>query len=395
MLAGRSISRLRWALGLIAISLWLQTPAVFANADIERAIPAPDATLHKTPRQIAVTDLAPLKDLRRAFPVVVRWATLLVAFLLAGIVAFRVCVMRPSLEALVDHGARERGEAAESRLRYLTIDSAMALMILVAVQAALLSAGLLEGSGSYVQAGRVFWRFLIGTSQGWGVLIRGGLAFIVLLAECRRRPLVWVSAFAAALMLSGFTLTSHAARTSSLAVVADWTHLLAASIWVGGLLSLLVVLQGTAQADRPQIAHVVVPRFSTLAGASLIALILTGLFLTWLFVADASTFIQSAYGRKLLTKFLFVAVMAGLGIINRFLFVPQLRVKATYPLAQGLLRLVKVEVALGVLVLLVVAIPAIAPSERVAEPERAHPAIRAEAGFSNLAPDRVRVPGSR
>ncbi len=380
MLAGRSISRFRWALGLIAIILWLQAPAVFANADIERALPAPDATLHKTPRQIAVADLAPLKDVRRAFAVVVRWATLLVAFLLAGIVAFRVCVLRPSLEALVDHDARERGEAAESRLRHLTIDAAMALIILVAVQAALLSAGSLAGSG--------FWRFLIGTSQGWGVLIRGGLAFIVLLAEHRRRPLVWVSAFAAALALSGFTLTSHAARTSSLAVIADWTHLLAASIWVGGLLSLLVVLQGTAQSDRPQIAHVVVPRFSTLAGASLIALILTGLFLTWLFVADASMFIQSAYGRKLLTKFLFVAVMAGLGIINRFLFVPQLRVKATYPLAQGLLRLVKAEVALGVLVLLVVAIPAIAP-------ERAHPAIRAEAGLSNLAPDRVRVPGSR
>jgi len=297
-----------------------------------------------------------------AFPIVVRWATLFVAFLLLGIIVFRACVLRPALDALTDANIRERGEAAESRLKYLTIDAATALITLVALQAMLLSTG--------ARSGDTLRQFLIGTSPGWGVLIRAGLALAVLAAETRPRPWIWASAFAAALALSGVTLTSHVARTSSLAIFADWAHLVAAAIWVGGLLSLLVVLQGTRRSDRPQIAHVVVPRFSTLAGASLCALILTGLFLTWLFVADTNTLIESAYGRKLLTKFLFVAVMACLGVINRLVFVPQLRVRATYPPAQSLLRLVKAEVGLGALVLLVVAIPAIAPPARVAGPER-------------------------
>lgn len=302
-------------------------------------------------------------DVLSAFPIIVRWATLFVAFLLLGIVVFRVCVLRPALEALNDPAVIERANGAESRLKHLTIDAAMALIVLVAVQAAVVSTG--------ARTGDTLWRFFIGTAQGWGVLIRAGLACVVAVAENRPRPLSRVSAFAAALALSGFTLTSHAARTSSLAVIADWTHLVSASIWVGALLALLVVLQGTARSDRAKIAHILVPRFSTLAGVSLLVLVLSGFFLTWLFIADTGTLIQSTYGRKLLTKLLVVAIMAALGLINRLLFVPQLRVEATHRPAQGLLGLVKAEVALGALVLLVVAIPAIAPPARVGGLERA------------------------
>jgi copper transport protein len=328
-------------------------------------------------------------DVLSAFPIIVRWANLFVAFLLLGIVVFRVYVLRLSADSLIEGQVRERAKAAEARLRRLTIDAAMAMIILVGVQAAVASTG--------PRTADALWRFLIGTAYGWGILIRAGLGIVVLLAENRARPSFGISTFAAGLALSAFTLTSHAARTSSLAVLADWIHLLAASIWVGGLLSLLVVLQGTRKPDRPQVAHVLVPRFSTLAGASLCALVLTGLFLTWLFVADASILTHSTYGRKLMTKFLFVAVMAGLGVANRLLFLPELRLRAAFPPAQSVLRLVKAEVGLGALVLLVVAIPAIAPPGRVDGPERNHRTIRAEVlalhrtdvGAFSLAPDRV------
>src|SRR3989337_1137816 len=58
---------------------------------------------------------------------------------------------------------------------------------------------------------------------------------VALVNAVRRPPAVdWISAVAAAGLLAGFTITSHAFGSGWPAALADWLHLLAAALWIGG-----------------------------------------------------------------------------------------------------------------------------------------------------------------
>jgi copper transport protein len=83
-------------------------------------------------------------------------------------------------------------------------------------------------------------------------------------------------AAAAVLIIPG--AAGHAAQTSprGLTLLFDWLHLLAGSVWLGGLTGLLVVWAATPGRDRVSALSVVVPRFSNVALASVVVLAATG-----------------------------------------------------------------------------------------------------------------------
>jgi copper transport protein len=118
-------------------------------------------------------------------------------------------------------------------------------------------------------------------------------------------------------------LAGHAAGPSSLRplnLLAQWAHLAAVGVWIGGLVWLLVALgaRGGAGSTRE-----VVLRFSKLAGASLAVVVVTGVARSadelggWRRLAD------SGFGRALDLKLVLFAGLVALGARNRYRLVPR------------------------------------------------------------------------
>jgi copper transport protein len=137
-------------------------------------------------------------------------------------------------------------------------------------------------------------------------------------------------------LLATFALGAHAAAAPSLtalAIVVDWIHLVAASVWTGGLLILALVLvalsrgQQTGQISRARfraLAGVLVGRFSVVAAAVLV-LILTGLVQSAINVGSPAALVGTPYGRALIVKLTAVLLMALLGLFHWRWFGPRWR----------------------------------------------------------------------
>ncbi|MDR7464800.1 MAG: CopD family protein [Armatimonadota bacterium] len=384
--------------------------------------------------------------------VVVRWVGFITALLLAGSAFFQMLVLQPGLTRLAAPEAGRTGAGATATLRRLTVFAAPLLLVSVAVEFAVQTRELLGVSLLRVLTDGMLWPLLGGTKPGWSALLRGAMAVLILLPNSPRGRILragaflwvilfgavamaaggpaallrvgapavpvilsahvyavvvvmialilptipgarvpdmhWVGAFAGPVLLAGVTMNAHAAGGGLLAVSADWLHLLAASLWVGGLPALLLVLRTTASGDRPALARTLVPRFSTVAAVSLGVLTITGLYATWLYVPALRAFTTTTYGRILLAKLLLVVPLVGLGAANRYLFRPRLFAGSgrSAPL-HFFLRAVTGEIGLGAAILLAVAALTITPPSGVVL--RA-PAVQKPLTLAGLAED-VRV----
>lgn len=173
----------------------------------------------------------------------------------------------------------------------------------------------------------------------------------------------WVPPVAGAGVLLGLTINSHAWGSGAPAVLADWAHMAAAAVWIGGLACLLVVLTGMPPPERARASPALVPRMSTAAAVALGLLVATGVYGAWLHVPGPTGLVASAYGRALLVKLVLFAPLVMLGAFNRFVLRP--RLAADDPAHRRLLKTVGGEVGLGAVVLLVVAVLTVIPPARV------------------------------
>lgn len=110
------------------------------------------------------------------------------------------------------------------------------------------------------------------------------------------------------------TMSSHAAAVSAnivgYAIVVDWLHLLAAALWVGGMLYItttyLPVLRRRPIAEQARSLTTVLPYFSPLAIAGVLIMAVTGPFNATFHLTSWAQFLTTAYGRSLLVKILLV-----------------------------------------------------------------------------------------
>ena len=165
------------------------------------------------------------------------------------------------------------------------------------------------------------------TTGGWllwraAMLAAAGAAVGWLLARPGARgPLLAVGAAAGAGMLV-HALAGHAAGPSSLRalnLLAQWAHLLAVGVWIGGLAWLLAGLWRHAGAGS---TREVVVRFSKLAGISLAAVVATGVARTVDELGGWGRLLDSGFGRALDLKLVLFAGLVGLGALNRYRLVP-------------------------------------------------------------------------
>lgn len=182
----------------------------------------------------------------------------------------------------------------------------------------------------------------------------------------------WAGLVASGAMFVGPSLTGHAMAASRLhhfAVVSDWLHLVAGGFWVGGLFHLALALPpALARLDAGRRAPVlgrVITLFTRVAIPSVAAVFVAGVYNAWIHVGSFGALWGTAYGRTLLVKVGLTLPMLALGALNGFRFGPRAdRLAAETDaggelhskMERGFVRSLKVEAALGVLVLLAAAV---------------------------------------
>jgi copper transport protein len=148
------------------------------------------------------------------------------------------------------------------------------------------------------------------------------------------RPPRWMIALlglGAAYLVCTPALAGHASAQSPTAVFfpADVVHVLAASVWVGGIACLLFALPAATRCleatERSRLLLAVLVRFSPLALAAVVAIALTGVVQAYIDVRSIHGLLHTTYGALVLAKTALLLSLIGLGWINREQLIPALR----------------------------------------------------------------------
>ena len=318
---------------------------------------------------------APLEETLPRADMAVRWFNFLALVWGVGSVAFVVLVWRPAGLGANAMPACERRLQQVIWLGWLLMGAAMLLVLLQ--QATVATGGSLFGPAAAAALGDVL------AHTRFGTLWLARLALWILLGALLALASHWVkhrawaqwAALAAAAVLAAFTsLFSHAQAATGIvagaatgaATGADWLHLLMTAIWLGGLIQLAAVLpvlgrepQATGAVDR------LIARFSNVARLAVAVIVVTGLYAAWLQVGSLDALLTTLYGQLLVVKLMLIVPLVGIAAFN--LIVTRRGLRAGGAIwTQHLRRLVGVELALALLVLLAVAgMTAIAPAQSV------------------------------
>jgi copper transport protein len=199
--------------------------------------------------------------------------------------------------------------------------------------------------------------------SGWILQAVATVAYVVGLTVARAphgRSVGWMGAAVAALLLAAVpALSGHAAATermTAVAIVSDWLHVLGAGVWLGTLaMVLLAGLPAAAFAGAGKGVEAfarMVRVFSPVALAGAGTAGVTGVVNSLFHFTAPSQLWTSLYGRALLIKLGFLAVVAVLGWVNWRRILP----RADTPEGMRALRRNAVaELANGVIVILVTA----------------------------------------
>ncbi|MEN3582835.1 copper resistance protein CopC [Streptomyces sp. ZYX-F-203] len=137
-------------------------------------------------------------------------------------------------------------------------------------------------------------------------------------AGAERPPFVLLAggAVVAVGLASSWALSEHASTglQPGIAMPVDVLHLLAAAAWLGGLAALLATLRQGPGGPGEVIA---VRRFSRVAFASLVTLVVTGAYQSWRQLGSWSAWVDTRYGQLLAVKIASVALLVGFAFLSR------------------------------------------------------------------------------
>jgi copper transport protein len=244
---------------------------------------------------------------------VVRWLYFLCLALVTGGLGFRLLVLRSS--------ATEEAERRFYRLAGIGVVAALQVGILAFCLRAedALQLGLtafLYGDLSPFANTTRFGQAFVAMELGFAVV--AALLFLAWLTG--RRVLLW-GAFVLSIGLgSGLSLASHQADDRGwLPSFADWVHLSAASLWIGGLLSLGLVVR-----DDRELRRKAFWRFSQLAGPLVALVVAAGVYMSFERFPALSDLWDVGYGRLLLVKLGLVSLALSWGAFHHFVVRPRL-----------------------------------------------------------------------
>jgi copper transport protein len=210
--------------------------------------------------------------------------------------------------------------------------------------------------------------------------------------ERERRSIVELLSVAGAGVAAGAVLlipglAGHAAQTSPRvwSLLFDWSHLLAGSLWIGGLLGLLVLWPSLPAHLRVAGLAVSVPRFSNVAFVSVNVLIASGVAAAVVHLPTIASLWQTSYGQAILVKAGLLASTMLLAAVNLLRTKPHLfesreRPELGTPAAALLRRLVTVEAVIVASVIFAAAVLSSLPPPAKALAEAGSAAARVGPG---------------
>jgi copper transport protein len=239
---------------------------------------------------------------------------------LAGLAPFAVLVWLPA--------SRSSG-VGRAAIRSFGVLAGGLLLALALAGVGELSSYAVRASGDPLST-ELFWHTLFDSRVGTVWIARLSLALLaaaVIAAAARSgRTWVWWAAIGASGMLM-ITLTglSHAAATGRLLpLLADWTHAVAATVWIGGLLGFAVAMCSRAFRDlapdsRMKLRDRAVRRFSAVATYAVVVLACTGLYAAVLHIPNPQALLATPYGRALIAKLALLSLLLAVGTSNLLL----------------------------------------------------------------------------
>jgi copper transport protein len=128
-------------------------------------------------------------------------------------------------------------------------------------------------------------------------------------------------------------LAGHAGQRSprGLALPLDAVHIAAGAIWLGGLIGIVVFWLNVGREGRVAALAVVVPRFSTTAFFSVLALIGTGIGQSLLELPTLGSLWQTNYGKALVVKIVLLFAALALAAVNLARTKPRLEAAGVRP----------------------------------------------------------------
>ena len=279
---------------------------------------------------------------------VVRWLYFVALALTIGALGFRLVVLR----------GLEVPPALEKRLLLLAgagvvgvLETGIAAFLLRCADVLQLPFGkYLYGDLSPISEGTRYGKAFVAMTLGFALV-----AAFVYLAWLLERTVLLVPALALALAFAaGLSLSGHDAvdpGSSWKSELADWVHLSAVSLWIGGLAALVLALWPAAPALRRE----AFARFSRFATALVGLVLAAGTYLAIVRLPALHDLWREGYGRVLLVKLGLVVLVLGFGAVHHFVVRPALARGADGLLAR-VGRSVAGEAAVGLAVLLAAAV---------------------------------------
>lgn len=334
-----------------------------------------------------------------------KWLLYISATALAGGTLFVLTVWQPVYQsANAEAGSANSFDAPWQRL------ASIALIVLLVANIILLLIQAGQASGSEIAApwSSIASSVLFNTRFGALWIARLALVFAIagLLPEAKTARDRWIAFGLSLLILLTISLGSHAAAEPKpiIPVTADFIHLVAASIWVGGLTHFVAGMRAARRFEPPfrtWLTARLIPHFSALALISVGVLSLTGLYSAVLRVGSLEALNTTLYGRALIGKLIIILPMITIGAVNLLGITPAMKKAAALDLtglsnlsgltvADRFRNIITSEVTLGVLLFLSVSVLTSLPP---AQTTATTPAITASADVDDLKMDLDITPG--
>jgi putative copper resistance protein D len=173
----------------------------------------------------------------------------------------------------------------------------------------------------------------------------------------------WSGLASALGLIAAIAWTGHAGsgvgELGILQLAADVLHLIAAAAWLGGLVSLALLLAAACRHDAlawASVAREATERFSTLGIVSVGTILATGMVNSWILVGSFHALTVTEYGRLLMLKMALFAAMLLIAGVNRFWLTPRLALRSGIE-PRALRRLARnsvIEIVLGLAIFAIV-----------------------------------------
>jgi putative copper resistance protein D len=193
---------------------------------------------------------------------------------------------------------------------------------------------LMSGAANGYRNGAILWTVLSDTEFGgiwrWRLLLLLLLPIFLGWRLLRhRKPLTWPVLVSGALLVASLAGVGHGAMGLGFSAWAHLgnqaVHLLAASVWVGGLLSLFHTIRYVRNAGHGvELLRRALGRFSLVGFVTVLLILASGLLNSWFLVGSFDALLHTTYGQVLMVKVACFLCMVALALLNRLFLMPRL-----------------------------------------------------------------------